>query len=471
TQGLSKAQLVVRRGKPFKLTLFFRGRSWSPLLESLWLEVCLGRLSERIPVRISDRSCCSLAWWAAVYPGDVHSQSVTVHLCSPVQSSVATYQLLLHIEDANCRMSYVVGTFVLLCNPWLKDDPVYMPLDVHIQEYVKSDYGLIYMGTHLNVRSRPWSFGQYEPGVLEACLQLLQVSPQHLRDPDKDFLRRADPAYLSRVVCAMVNCNDDMGILEGRWQGSYAGGVNPVEWSGSADILHRWVSSNCSPVRYGQCWVFASVLCTVMRVLGIPSRVVTVFNSAHDSDGNVKITEFYTSTGEKLGLSKDSIWNFHVWVECWMKRPDLGAFFDGWQVVDPTPQEKSAGIFCCGPCPVAAIQSRFLGAPYDASFIFASVDADVVQLIVRNGAVVGRRVDTECVGQRIYTKSVNSDRPENLTQTYKGMKRNSFQTKLKLTAVSPLKCLFFMWQNKLSTPGIMDGNSIHINLLNTIQHS
>ena len=35
--------------------------------------------------------------------------------------------------------------------------------------------------------------------------------------------------------------------------------------------------------------------------------------------------------------------NFHVWVECWMRRPDLGVGFDGWQVVDPTPQEKSAG--------------------------------------------------------------------------------------------------------------------------------
>lgn len=35
--------------------------------------------------------------------------------------------------------------------------------------------------------------------------------------------------------------------------------------------------------------------------------------------------------------------NFHVWTECWMRRPDLGPEFDGWQVVDPTPQEKSAG--------------------------------------------------------------------------------------------------------------------------------
>lgn len=38
--------------------------------------------------------------------------------------------------------------------------------------------------------------------------------------------------------------------------------------------------------------------------------------------------------------------NFHVWVEGWMKRPDLAedGKYDGWQVLDPTPQEKSDGI-------------------------------------------------------------------------------------------------------------------------------
>lgn len=45
-----------------------------------------------------------------------------------------------------------------------------------------------------------------------------------------------------------------------------------------------------------------------MRVLGIPSRVVTVFNAAHDSNGNLSIEEYYSSTGEKLNLTKDSVW-------------------------------------------------------------------------------------------------------------------------------------------------------------------
>lgn len=138
------------------------------------------------------------------------------------------------------------------------------------------------------------------------------------------------------LLLLQVNCDDDLGILQGKWSGTFDGGVKPTEWSGSADILHQWVSSNCRPVRYGQCWVFASVLCTgtqhecfvvllvseyvfeevlfcfvfsVMRVLGIPSRVVTVFNAGHDGNANTQIEEVYSTTGEKLNLSKDSIWS------------------------------------------------------------------------------------------------------------------------------------------------------------------
>lgn len=35
--------------------------------------------------------------------------------------------------------------------------------------------------------------------------------------------------------------------------------------------------------------------------------------------------------------------NFHCWVESWMKRDDLPPGNHGWQVLDPTPQERSDG--------------------------------------------------------------------------------------------------------------------------------
>ncbi|XP_037099763.1 protein-glutamine gamma-glutamyltransferase 5-like isoform X2 [Syngnathus acus] len=423
TQGLSDKYLVVRRGKPFKVTLLFYGRMWNPNTECLVLQVLLGEMSAKMLVHFSDKLSDRHSWSARIYPGNIGRRVVTVHICAPVLSSVAQYQLLIHISGAHEQSSYVAGRFVLLCNPWHKDDPVYIPLDAQRQEYVKNDYGMIYMGTDINFSKQPWSFSQYEPGVLEACLQMLQVSPQHLSNNHKDYVRRADPAYLSRIICAMVNSSDDMGVLEGRWKGSYKNGVNPTEWSGSADILLRWMAAKGNPVRYGQCWVFASVLCTVMRVLGIPSRVVTVFNAAHDGDGNLITEEFYSTTGQRLGISKDSIWNFHVWVECWMRRSDIGAEFNGWQVVDPTPQEKSAGIYRCGPCPVVAIQRRSLDIPYDTAFIYASVDSDIVRMIVQSGKVVEKKVDTQWVGRSIFTKSIGSDVPEDLTESYKRQKK------------------------------------------------
>jgi transglutaminase 1 len=45
--------------------------------------------------------------------------------------------------------------------------------------------------------------------------------------------------------------------------------------------------------------------------------------------------------GGPTGRSFDSIWNFHVWNEVWMTRPDLPAGYGGWQVIDSTPQEAS----------------------------------------------------------------------------------------------------------------------------------
>lgn len=37
--------------------------------------------------------------------------------------------------------------------------------------------------------------------------------------------------------------------------------------------------------------------------------------------------------------------NFHCWVESWMRRDDLPKEYNGWQVLDPTPQELSEGTF------------------------------------------------------------------------------------------------------------------------------
>lgn len=114
-----------------------------------------------------------------------------------------------------------------------------------------------------------------------------------------------------------------------------------------------------------------------------------------------------------------------MWNDCWMKRPDLPDGYDGWQIVDATPQETSsgtglyqsilggtgrkprgaglrpagegraarwprmaptgpywfilvtppppAGLFCCGPCSVTAVKNGEVYLKYDTPFVFAEV--------------------------------------------------------------------------------------------------
>lgn len=62
-------------------------------------------------------------------------------------------------------------------------------------------------------------------------------------------------------------------------------------------------------IRYGQCWVYAGVLTTALRALGIPTRAITNFDSAHDTDQSMTIDDFYDEEGNYLEyLSQDSIW-------------------------------------------------------------------------------------------------------------------------------------------------------------------
>uniref|UniRef100_A0A3P9QFK8 Protein-glutamine gamma-glutamyltransferase 2 n=1 Tax=Poecilia reticulata TaxID=8081 RepID=A0A3P9QFK8_POERE len=299
------------------------------------------------------------------------------------------------------------------------DDWVFLPKEEERREYVLNEQGIIYRGGGDYISPMFWDFGQVQTKLINICLKMLDLNVKYWLNPADDVSARCSPIYVSRVVSAMINSSDEGGVVMGNWGNDYSGGFPPTYWSGSYAILKQWYNSYYRSVRYGQCWVFAGVMCSVMRLLGIPCRVVSNFQSAHDTNKNLTIDNYFDNNGAMERESKDSIWNFHVWVEGWMRRPDLAkdGKYDGWQVVDPTPQERSEGLFCCGPASVTAIRNGEVDLKYDVPFVFAEVNADSVYWLVSIETKIFS--DTETVGQNISTKAVGSYKRVDLTNTYK----------------------------------------------------
>lgn len=193
---------------------------------------------------------------------------------------------------------------------------------------------------------------------------------------------RADPVKVSRHLSLVVNYDfrTGDGVLVGNWNAEIKNGISPSAWLGSMLILQQYYLTK-KPVKYAQCWVYSGVLTTVCRCLGLPSRPVTNYLSAHDTHNSLTVDRILNEDGELLDQKTgDSVWNFHTWVESWFKRLDLSytGVYDGWQVIDSTPQEPSDGLYRLGPTSVNAIRNGEVLKQYDGTFVFAEVNADEV---------------------------------------------------------------------------------------------
>ncbi|KFQ73529.1 Erythrocyte membrane protein band 4.2, partial [Phoenicopterus ruber ruber] len=111
---------------------------------------------------------------------------------------------------------------------------------------------------------------------------------------------------------------------------------------------------------------------------------------------------------------------FHVWNECWMARADLLPEYSGWQALDATCQEKSKGPFFCGPAPVQAIKEGDTDVDYDVCYFFAAINAKCQVWIQKADDTLKPALGvTKYIGNNISTKSVGSERCEDITHNYK----------------------------------------------------
>ncbi|XP_053575204.1 protein-glutamine gamma-glutamyltransferase E-like isoform X2 [Bombina bombina] len=438
TEYYNNGTLILRRGYPIRITLNFN----RPIQkgDKVQFIATTGPSPEE-----SDKTMAifSLSDSESDYPWSAFLESsssadVNVVITSPADAVIGYYNFNMHILSKRKSSHFKLHNFILLFNPWCEDDLVYMEDENERQEYVLNDSGIIYYGLEDYIDQQGWNFGQFEENILDICLTMLDKSLNYQEDPVLDCSKRNDPAYVGRVVSAMINSFEDEGVVEGQWTGNFLGGVDPKTWSGSVEILTKWQRSRYKPVKYGQCWVFAGVMCTVLRCLGIPTRVVTNFASAHDKNGNLMVDNIYTTSGRNK--SKDTLWNYHVWNESWFKRNDLGSEYEGWQVLDATPQELSKGVHRCGPTSVHAIKEGDVHLDYDAAFVFSEVNADRVTWIYYDKDIQEKVYsNTSFVGKHISTKSVDSDERADITESYKYPEGSEEERQVYLKARNKLK--------------------------------
>ncbi|XP_042082967.1 protein-glutamine gamma-glutamyltransferase 2 [Haplochromis burtoni] len=314
TKKISKDELIVRfqlhsSMKP-ELSTMIPGCLLDPAgenpSEDLGTKSCFG-----IPDKIQRSPSAEAVWKVELekrsYP---LTGSLNLTITPPADAPIGEYNLTTRYRDEET----LLANLVVLFNPWCPDpclsldDSVSICDEAETQEYVMNEHGIIYKGSGDYLISIHWDFGQFEEDMAKICLKILDVNPKHLENPAKDASAHCNPIYLSRVVSAMINSGDEYGFLGGRWAGPFWGGDEPSHWSGSYHILKRWHNISCHPVKYGQCWVFAGVMCSVMRLLGIPCRVVTNYQSAHDSNKNLIIDVYHADYGVREKETKDSVW-------------------------------------------------------------------------------------------------------------------------------------------------------------------
>ncbi|XP_063158109.1 protein-glutamine gamma-glutamyltransferase 4 [Candoia aspera] len=433
TNDYTHSSLIVRRGEEFQLKVTFSRELQENDKVNLLLSIGEAPMpSNGTFITLNTRAQQDAEPWHASIC-QTNGKECIIAITSPADAIIGKY--LLKVDTGSNIYSPAKNFIYVLFNAWCQADSVFMLNDGERAEYILSDTGYIYVGSEANIYGRPWNFGQFEEDILDCCMYLLDKSKLKLS-------AKRDPVIISRAMSALVNSHDDRGVLLASWSGNYSGGTSPLAWTGSVPILQQYYRTQKS-ILYGQCWVFSGVLTTVMRCLGIPCRSVTNFASAHDTEENLKVDIYLDEKGRKIdSLTTDAVWNFHVWNDAWMKRPDLPGGFDGWQAIDATPQELSQGIYQCGPCPVKAIKNGEVYLPYDSKFVFAEVNADKIFWRVNNGEDTKEYVklweETKAIGLNISTKSVGKNIREDITAQYKFLEGTPEERKAMETASSYL---------------------------------
>ncbi|CAF0762171.1 unnamed protein product [Adineta ricciae] len=429
--------LVLRRGQPFSFTVTFN-RDFEAEQYQVYVRLAIGArsmISKRTQIRLlADGPPNGNGWSAKKIPTDGEEDKkknnrISLQVESPSDAIIGKYTLLLEvrplqkeeqgpIDKQDLQLFIFEVDIYFLFNPWNKEDACALSSPEQIAEYVLNEHGQIFLGSSDKYQPTPWYFGQFERSALHTALTLLdnaQLPPQN----------RVDPSIILRILASKICSNP--GANNGIFSSAF--NVRPVtpEKNGltsSTAILKHYLGAHCRSVHGGSGtnWQHAAILCTLSRALGIPCRVVTVYNSACRTDGTANNDVHWDTKQRPLQkLNADTICSARVWNECWMRRSDLPNNEQDWQIVDSTPVPMCDGIRRTGPCPVSTVKKGELGYRWDSPYIFSSVNGHKSHWVVYpDGYMELSDVEENPIGTKVITRSLTNEfEPEDITDRYK----------------------------------------------------
>ncbi|XP_046401353.1 hemocyte protein-glutamine gamma-glutamyltransferase-like [Ischnura elegans] len=405
---------VLRRGRSFTLQINFQDGIYDPTTHGL--SIVFDHYKARVPNREDGTQVEVIlddtnSRWKAMTK-ERHGHHIVVEVQTPSDTLIGLWYvkfLTWHQGALQHTHDYPGGVY-LLFHPWNSADQVSMQNQKLLDEYVYKDIGKVYQKKGENVVGDPWIYGQFDEVALTASIKMLYYSGLMAHE-------FKDPVKLARAVTHMANGKENpKGVLEGAWKEVFEPGtIEPKEWTSSLDILRKYLDDD-APVQYGQCWVFAAIVTTVCRSLGLACRNVTMITSPHDYDDDMAASQFFDKNNVKgkhpiYAPGTDQEWTFHAWNEVWMARPELPHIYSGWQAIDGTPQSKSEGLFQCGPAPLEAIKRGEIDIPYDIQTFVVASNADLVRWREFDGEFRLIESETSRYGVAAYTKKPHTFDP------------------------------------------------------------
>ncbi|GBG31326.1 Protein-glutamine gamma-glutamyltransferase 2 [Hondaea fermentalgiana] len=364
--------------------------------------------------------------FSARVKAEVSARKYLVEVDIPFDSPIGKYQhidLILRDQGADCTSTYRVPHPVyVLFNPWAPEDKIiYLPNETMRQEYVVHEYGNVFQGSAKAFDAQIWHYGQSKQVVLDAAFHLLEKNRAMARDPIEAMQTLSRHQGMQRRPDGSFIWGDDDALMEGNWGDfPFTEKDAPELWTSSVDILMRWKETG-KPTKYGQCWVFAALLNTLMRGIGIGSRQLTAFGSWMDASNRHDvhhryhhvIDEYYAiEDGSTKTIYLDGVaWNYHSWNDVWLTRGDYPEF-NGWQSMDGTPPGR------IGPAPVRAIHDLNETVPYQVSDVISTVHSTTRTFLVHcqqnhtkkdklKGCVVDKQLKYDHTGLKLMLTSVS----------------------------------------------------------------